>query len=138
MMATSCDPSPVTKPLRPFGSSTRSMDGYRGGTEWERATGTRPCARTIARRWGWRELLAEAIGVALNQVDTSWETVLEVRTQATLVALNAARDELGRWPQAQEWDAAGSRPSSRTFRRHFGSWADSCLAADRAPLGKTS
>ena len=37
--------------------------------EWERATSTRPCARTIERRWGWRELLAEAIGTRPNQVD---------------------------------------------------------------------
>jgi hypothetical protein len=83
-------------------------------------------------------LLAEAIGVTPNQIDASWETVLDVRTQAMLAALNAARDELGRWPQAREWDAAGSKPSSRTFRRHFGSWADSCVAADRASRGKTS
>src|SRR5215831_18616921 len=31
--------------------------------EWERATASRPCAKTIDRRWGWRELLAEAVGV---------------------------------------------------------------------------
>jgi len=28
--------------------------------EWERATSTRPCAKTIERRWGQHELLAEA------------------------------------------------------------------------------
>lgn len=32
--------------------------------EWERAAADRPCARTIERRWGWRELLAEAVGVS--------------------------------------------------------------------------
>jgi hypothetical protein len=29
--------------------------------ERERATESRPCAKTIERRWGWRELLAEAL-----------------------------------------------------------------------------
>jgi hypothetical protein len=28
--------------------------------EWELADESRPCAKTIDRRWGWRELLAEA------------------------------------------------------------------------------
>ncbi len=54
--------------------------------EWERATVTRPCAKTIERRWGWRELLAEAIGVKPNQIDISWETVLDDRDQAMLAA----------------------------------------------------
>jgi hypothetical protein len=28
--------------------------------EWECATESRPCAKRIERRWGWREVLAEA------------------------------------------------------------------------------
>jgi hypothetical protein len=39
--------------------------------EWERATASRPCAKTIERRWGWRDLLAEAVGTLSNQVDLS-------------------------------------------------------------------
>jgi hypothetical protein len=35
--------------------------------EWERATASRPCAKTIERRW--RELLAEAIGARPAEVD---------------------------------------------------------------------
>ncbi len=90
--------------------------------EWERATGMAPCAKTIERRWGWRELLAEAIGVKPNQIDVSWEAVLDDRAQAMLAALKAARDELGRWPLVADWETAGLRPSPRTFTRHFGSW----------------
>jgi hypothetical protein len=40
--------------------------------EWERATDDRPCARTIERRWGWRELRAEAVGVDPDGLDV-WE-----------------------------------------------------------------
>jgi DMSO/TMAO reductase YedYZ molybdopterin-dependent catalytic subunit len=47
--------------------------------EWERATASRPCAKTIERWWGWRELLAEAIGTQPNQVDVSWGTLLDGR-----------------------------------------------------------
>ncbi len=102
--------------------------------EWERATASRPGAKTIERRWGWRELMAEAIGIKPNEVDVSWEAVLDDRAQAMLTELRVARDELGRWPLAAEWDAAGRRPSSRTFARRFGSWAEACRAAGRAPL----
>ena len=71
--------------------------------EWERATAARPCAKTIERRWGWHELLAEAIGVRPNDVNVSWDAVLDDRAQAMLAAHRAARDELGRWPTAAEW-----------------------------------
>ena len=72
--------------------------------EWERATSARPCAKTIERRWGWRELLAEAIGVKPDDVSVSWEAVLDDRDQAMLGELRAARDELGRWPLRVEWN----------------------------------
>ncbi|TMC03513.1 MAG: hypothetical protein E6J41_27185 [Chloroflexi bacterium] len=80
--------------------------------EWECATATRPCAKTIERRWGWRELLAEAIGVRPDQVDVSWDAILDDRAQAMLAALRAARDELGRWPTAAEWERSGRRPAA--------------------------
>jgi hypothetical protein len=102
--------------------------------EWERATPTRPCAKTIERRWGWRELLAEAIGTQSNQVDLSWETLLDARVQVMLAALAAARAELGRWPTAAEWDRSGRRPSARTFVRHLGGWAEACRAAARSSI----
>ncbi len=101
--------------------------------EWERATPTRPCAKTVERRWGWRELLAEAIGIKPNQVDVSLEAILDDRARVMLAELRAVRDELGRLPSAAEWEAAGRRPSPRTFVRHFGSWAEACRAAGRAP-----
>ena len=74
--------------------------------EWERATGIRPCARTIDWRWGWRELLAEAIGVTPNQSTPRGRRSWTSEPLAMLAALNAARDELGRWPQAWEWESA--------------------------------
>ena len=96
--------------------------------EWERSTAARPCAKTIERRWGWRELLADAIGVQPNHVDVSWEAVLDDRAQVILAALRAARDEFGRWPTAAEWEASGRSPSRRTFVRHFGGWREACGA----------
>jgi hypothetical protein len=41
--------------------------------------------------------------------------VLDDRDQAMLTALRAARDELGRWPIAAEWEASVSTdtPDSR-------------------------
>lgn len=94
--------------------------------EWERATSTRPCAKTIERRWGWRELLADAIGVRPGDVNVSWEAVLDDRALTMLAALRAARDELRRWPTAAEWDRSGRRPTARTFVRHFGGWREAC------------
>lgn len=59
-----------------------------------------------------------------NDVSVSWEGVLEDRAVAMLMALRAARDELGRWPTAAERDRGGRRPSSRTFVRHFDGWRE--------------
>lgn len=65
---------------------------------------------TIWRRWGWRELLAEAIGVEPARVDVSWDAILDDRARVMLAALRATRNELGRWPMAAEWDRHGRRP----------------------------
>jgi hypothetical protein len=57
--------------------------------EWESATESRPCAKTIERRWGWRELLAEAVGTQPKQSqDTRGER--EGGDVALLAALDAA------------------------------------------------
>jgi hypothetical protein len=101
--------------------------------EWEFATESRPCAKTIECRWGWRELLAEAVGVRPGEIEVSWVPVLDERARVMLARLRAARDELGRWPTAAEWDRGGSRPSSRTFVRHFGGWREACWAAVSSP-----
>jgi hypothetical protein len=84
---------------------------------------------TIERRWGRRELLAEALGVRPAEIEVSWVPVLDDRAEKMLAALRAARDELGRWPTAAEWDRSGRRPASRTFVRHFGGWREACWAA---------
>jgi LmbE family N-acetylglucosaminyl deacetylase len=97
--------------------------------EWERATESRPCTKTIELRWGWRELLAEAMGVRPNEVEVSWVSVLDGRAEAMLAALRAARAELERWPTAAEWDRSGWRPTSKTLVRHFGGWKEGCGAA---------
>jgi len=98
--------------------------------EWERAASARPCARTIERRWGWRVLLAEAIGVEPGQVDGAWDALVGERSHTMLAVLRAARDELGRWPIAEEWERSRRRPSRRSYVRYFGSWRDACLAAE--------
>jgi hypothetical protein len=100
--------------------------------EWERATASRPCARTIERRWGWRSLLAQAIGVDPHRVEASWDALVAERSQAMLAVLRAARDELGRWPIAEEWEQSRRRPSRRSYVRYFGSWQAACQAAGGA------
>jgi Homing endonuclease associated repeat len=88
----------------------------------------------MGRRWGWRELLAEAIGVQPDDVDVSGEAVLDERAEAMLAGLRAARDELGRWPLRVERDEGGRRPASRTFVRHFGGWREACWAAEMSGI----
>ena len=98
--------------------------------EWERATSARPCARTIERRWGWRELLAEAIGVRPNDVNVSWEGVLDDRAEAMLAGLSAERDELWRWPTAVERGGmGGGRRRGRSCGISAGG-RDACWGSD--------
>jgi len=97
--------------------------------EWEHATEDRPCARSLERRWGWRTLMAEAVGVDQDGLEL-WEGMVDERAGRMLAALLAARDELGRWPIAEEWERSGRKPSRRTFVTDFGSWAGACRAAE--------
>jgi hypothetical protein len=70
-------------PARAPPPATRALDAVRQfyaehgrlpqRREWEYAIRDRPCARTIDRRWGWRNLLAEAIGVEPDGLDL-WVT----------------------------------------------------------------
>jgi hypothetical protein len=130
-MAISCTPASRKRAfaaVRAFHAEHGRLPRWR---EWERATASRPCAKTIEQRWGWRELLAEAMGVRPAEVDVSWIPVLDDRAEVMLAALRAARDELGRWPTAAKWEASRRRPSRRTFVRHFGDWREACWAAER-------
>jgi hypothetical protein len=49
----------------------------RARREWESAAPGRPSTRTIDRRWGWQELIAEASGRSLDQVLTRSATVVD-------------------------------------------------------------
>src|SRR5438067_1212073 len=64
--------------------------------EWEQATSVRPCARTIERRWGWRKLLAEAVGAEPDEL-VLWDEVIDDRAAQAVAALREGRDELRRW-----------------------------------------
>jgi hypothetical protein len=97
--------------------------------EWDQAVPGRPRARTIERRWGWRALLAEAVGIEPDEVDQGWDATMDERFGGMLDALRQARAELGRWPLASEWEDSGRRPARRTFMRCFGSWEETCQAA---------
>jgi hypothetical protein len=55
--------------------------------------------------------------------------MIDDRANRMLSGLIDARDELGRWPIAEEWEQSGRKPSARTFVRYFGSWAGACWAA---------
>jgi hypothetical protein len=113
-------------PARAPPPATRALDAVRQfyaehgrlpqRREWEYAIRDRPCARTIDRRWGWRNLLAEAIGVEPDGLDL-WEAAVAYRAVRMLARLVEARDELGRWPFAEEWERSGRKPSRRSFVR---------------------
>jgi Homing endonuclease associated repeat len=56
----------------------------------------------------------------------------EARRLELLCALRRAREELGRWPTAREWEFATiERVSRRSYTREFGSWRRACLMAAR-------
>jgi hypothetical protein len=112
--------------VREFFASNGRLPSQR---EWAAATVSRPCARTIERRWGWRELLAEAVGISAEQIEVQPGRP-RVDRDLMLEALRGARTELGRWPIAEEWLESGRRPSTRTFVRSFGSWDAACRAAE--------
>jgi hypothetical protein len=85
-------PQPGPHAIRQFHAEHGRLPRYR---EWEPAAPDRPCARTIERQWGWRELLAEAIGVEPDSLGL-WEDQVDDRAKRMLAALLEARDELGR------------------------------------------
>jgi hypothetical protein len=97
-------------------------------TEWEKASDGRPSARTIQRRWGWHELLADAIGGSTGGVRDvmEWKAGyggLHWSSSRILAALELA----GRkgWPPTwQEWEKAdeSGRPTAKTVSRRFGGW----------------
>jgi Homing endonuclease associated repeat len=58
-----------------------------------------------------------------------WEGMVDERAHRMLAALVEARDELVRWPIAEEWERSGRKPSRRSFVRYFGSWEGACRAA---------
>jgi hypothetical protein len=111
--------------LRQFHAAHGRLPRYR---EWERTAPDRPCAKTIERRWGWRKLLAEAVDAEPDEL-VLWDEVIDERAAKAVAVLREARDELGRWPIAEEWEQSGRKPSRRTFVRYFGSWAEACRAA---------
>jgi hypothetical protein len=121
-------------PARPRLAAIRAFHAEHGRLprqqEWERAAPDRPCARTIERQWGGRNLLAEAVGVEPDGLEFR-EGMVDDRARRMLAALVEARDELGRWPLAEEWEQSGRKPSRRTFVRYFGSWEEACRAGRR-------
>jgi HNH endonuclease len=100
--------------------------------EWEHRAPGRPTTRTIKRRWGWEELMRAAAGAGARSPK------LEMRRQhrlELLLTLCKAREELGRWPTAGEWEASTSKHlSRRSYVRTFGSWRRACLTAARLKL----
>jgi hypothetical protein len=100
--------------------------------EWEHRAPGRPTMRTIKRRWGWDQLMTAAAGAGARSPK------LEMRRQRRLellLTLRRAREELGRWPTAGEWEAASSgHVSRRSYLRNFGSWRIACWMAARLRL----
>src|SRR5437879_5363904 len=88
--------------------------------EWEHRARGRPTTRTIKWRWGWDEVMTAAAGADARspKLETRQRRRLEL-----LLTLRRAREELGRWPTAGEWEASTSEHVSRRgYVRAFGSW----------------
>jgi len=100
-----------------------------GPPRWEEEFGEWPPA-SVGRIvfGGWNRML-EAAGVGANK--PSWEP------ETILAALRAYAEKFGRPPAKQEleWPPAGC-PSSRTVRRHFGSFTAGLRAAGLDPRGR--
>jgi hypothetical protein len=123
----------VRRWMRLEGQAPTSLDwrpAPLGGAErWEAEFGDWPPA-SVGRLLfgGWNRLL-EAAGVDVNK--PSWTP------EAILVALRAYAEEFGKPPAKQEleWPPIGY-PSSRTVRRHFGSFTAGLRAAGLEPREK--
>ncbi len=83
--------------------------------EWERAEEGRPCARTVRRRWGWYELMADALDVDLAEI-LELEGQVEERgimprrprrlRRDLLGAMIEYRDRWDCWPSGRDWERA--------------------------------
>jgi Homing endonuclease associated repeat len=120
------------RPRRLFSFRTHEHGRYPLHQEWEHRAPGRPTTRTIKRRWGWEQLSA---GGGRRRCA---EPKLEMRRQhrlELLLTLCRAHEELGRWPEAWEWEfATETHASRRSYVRQFGSWRRACRMAARLPL----
>jgi hypothetical protein len=94
------------------------------------ASGARAADHTNdQRRWGWEELMRDAAGN--GRLGPKRET-RKARRLELLCVLRRAREELGRWPAAREWEYATSdHVSRRSYTREFGNWRRACRTAAR-------
>ncbi len=89
---------------------------------WDESHG-RPTSRTVRKLFGAWKSAWQAAGIPCPD---------GVRAVSRQLALEALKAE-GQFAPAQLWDATGHRPSSRTIRKIFGSWAAAWDAAEISP-----
>src|SRR5438128_10194843 len=77
--------------------------GYPQQQEWEHRAPGRSTTRTIKRRWGWEQLMREAAGTGRQGPRRATRKPHRLELLCTL---RRAREELGRWPSAGEWEFA--------------------------------
>ncbi len=109
--------------------------------EWARATLDRPAARTVRRRWGWYQLIADALGIGLDELlelggqpgyRSQRPVIPHWRMNEALQAMIGHKDRTGQWPSRRSWEGAtAEHPAARTYVRRLGSWALAVEAADR-------
>ena len=109
--------------------------------DWEHAEQERPCARTVRRRWGWYELMADALDIDLAEILELEGQLVERgvlprrprRPRGDLLgALIAYRELCGYWPSGRDWErATPEHPPRRTYVRRFGSWRAAIDAAEK-------
>jgi hypothetical protein len=135
-------------PPYPYAEAVQAMRAWIGAhgrlpheRDWERAEEGRPCARTVRRRWGWYELMADALDVDLAEI-LELEGQVEERGIMPRRPRRLRRDLLGAmieyhdrwdcWPVGSDWERATfEHPARRTYLRRFGSWQLAVEAAER-------
>lgn len=98
--------------------------------QWARAGEDHPASKTIARKWGWHSLLADAVGVGIGEVRElmAWDLrpgVAHRPTAEIITALEETGREMRRAPTWAEWEQGGhpGRPAPKTVARRLGGWS---------------
>ena|SRR5437660_8235203 len=87
------------------------------------------------RKAAYRLLRVSNFGLDFEAPNSLGPQTRKVRRRELLCVLRRAREELGRWPTAGEWEFATSlHVSRRAYVSQFGTWRRACRTAARLKL----